>query len=236
MMPNQVMDEFGESFVHKRLISGVGGFISGGPTGALGGFLTGGGGSGAREIKTTMRPNLPAITSARASSIDSARRAALARGDVKEAAAFARELLAPRVATTVPRAITQPIGGPCIFPFRKAPDGTCQLFVGDRPGPDGAGEDVGEFTATAGAFGMPAMVPMAVQTVTHRCPPGMVLGRDNLCYPRQVLRRDSKFRKWRPGPRPWGTPGQISAVRKAKSFITSGREKMSTLGVTVRKK
>jgi hypothetical protein len=232
MLPIQVIDEFSTGFVHRRIIRAVGEFARTGPVGAATSFITGGGGGTARDIVTATRSDLPAITSARAASIDAARLAALARGDLKEAAAFARELLAPRTAA----AFTQPIGGPCIFPFRKAPDGTCKLFVGDQPGPNGGGDPVGEFTATAGAFGMPAMVPMSVQTVTHRCPPGMVLGRDNLCYPRQVLRRDSKFRKWRPGPRPWGTPGQISAVRKAKSFITSGREKLSTLGVTVRKK
>jgi len=59
-----------------------------------------------------------------------------------------------------------------------------------------------EFQAVQGAFGLPAMAPFAEQRVVLDCPPGMVLGKDNLCYPKQVLRRNSQFRKWRSSPRP----------------------------------
>jgi len=60
----------------------------------------------------------------------------------------------------------------------------------------------GQFQAVTGAFGLPAMAPI-VETRQHlKCAKGMVLGEDNLCYPKQVLRRNSRFRKWRGSPRP----------------------------------
>jgi len=74
--------------------------------------------------------------------------------------------------------------------------------------------------AVVGAFDMPAIVPLALQRVTLDCPPGMVLGMDDLCYPSAVLRRNSRFRKWRSPPRPTITRrderalGRIDAVRK----------------------
>ncbi len=59
-----------------------------------------------------------------------------------------------------------------------------------------------EFQAVTGAFGMPAMAPFAVSRTVLDCPDGMVLGKDDLCYPSAVLRRNSQFRKWRSAPRP----------------------------------
>lgn len=60
----------------------------------------------------------------------------------------------------------------------------------------------GEFATTEGSFGIPAAVPQTSQRIRRKCPPGMVLGRDNLCYPRQVLGRRNRFRKWRAPARP----------------------------------
>lgn len=59
-----------------------------------------------------------------------------------------------------------------------------------------------EFQAVVGAFDMPAIAPFAETRVVLDCPPGMVLGKDDLCYPSAVLRRNSRFRKWRSAPRP----------------------------------
>lgn len=78
-----------------------------------------------------------------------------------------------------------------------------------------------EFQAVTGAFGMPAMAPFAETRVVLDCPPGMVLGKDDLCYPSAVLRRNSQFRKWRSAPRPTVTRrderalARIDAVQKA---------------------
>jgi len=90
--------------------------------------------------------------------------------------------------------------------------------------------------AVAGAFGIPAIIPLQIPSTRLDCPPGMVLGKDNLCYPRQVLRRDSKFRKWRPGVRAVLTGGQRSSIRKAKAAVASAREAISGFGITVAKK
>jgi len=44
MSPNEIILEFSQPFVHKRLTRAIGGFISGGPTGAVSGFFAPGGG------------------------------------------------------------------------------------------------------------------------------------------------------------------------------------------------
>lgn len=80
--------------------------------------------------------------------------------------------------------------------------------------------------AVQGAFGMPAMTPVTEQRVHRTCPEGMVLGKDNLCYPKQVLPRRSKFRKWRPSPRPKVSHADFKAIRKAKSV----KKKLKSLG------
>jgi len=78
-----------------------------------------------------------------------------------------------------------------------------------------------DFQAVTGAFGMPAMAPFAIARTVLDCPDGMVLGKDNLCYPSAVLRRNSQFRKWRSAPRPTVTRrderalARIDAVQKA---------------------
>lgn len=99
--------------------------------------------------------------------------------------------------------------------------------------------------AVRGAFGMPAMVPRVVGNISRndgstgpvlRCDAGLVLGRDNLCYPREILRRNSRFRKWRPGVKPVLTGGQRRAIRVARGAITTARDAISGLGVSVTKK
>jgi len=78
-----------------------------------------------------------------------------------------------------------------------------------------------DFQAVTGAFGMPAMAPFAVMRTVLDCPDGMVLGKDDLCYPSAVLRRNSQFRKWRSAPRPTVTRrderalARIDSVQKA---------------------
>ena len=43
MLPTQVMNEFGASFVHRRIFGAAKGFVTGGPLGAASGFFGGGG-------------------------------------------------------------------------------------------------------------------------------------------------------------------------------------------------
>lgn len=90
--------------------------------------------------------------------------------------------------------------------------------------------------AVAGAFGMPAIEPVIFLREHRECPKAMVLGEDDLCYPRAVLRRDSRFRKWKPGARPILTGGQRRAISKARTAVTTARDAIAGLGVTVKKK
>jgi len=109
-------------------------------------------------------------------------------------------------------------GGGCVFPARRDPiSGQCKLFLGTQEGADPG-------RATVGAFGLPALVPDVVGQITRRdgtigpilrCMRSMVLGTDNLCYPKAVLPRRSKFRKWRGDPRPAVSAGDVRAIRKA---------------------
>jgi len=92
--------------------------------------------------------------------------------------------------------------------------------------------------AVVGAFGLPAIVPRQVGQVTRndgvvspilRCPRRMVLGTDNLCYPKAILGKRSKFRKHR---RPVSPP-VTSADRKAITKAASARERVKELAMDV---
>jgi len=106
----------------------------------------------------------------------------------------------------------------CIWPARIDPiSGECKLFLGEQEGAD-PGRPV------VGGFGLPAMVPQVVGSITKRdgttgpilrCMRGMVLGIDSLCYPKAVMPRRSKFRKWRGAARPAVSAGDVKAIRRA---------------------
>lgn len=67
---------------------------------------------------------------------------------------------------------------------------------------------VGE--AVMGRYG-PGIRP-GVETIDRRvCPPGFVLGKDEVCYERLSRKR----RKWDPGMKPLLTGGDRAAIRKA---------------------
>jgi len=116
--------------------------------------------------------------------------------------------------------------GPCFLPWQR-PDpvtGKCGTFAGRQPGPEPGG--VGGGQAVAGGFGLPAFVPDVVGTIQRadgssgsilRCGRGMVLGIDNLCYPKAVMPRRSKFRKWRGQVRPPVSAADGRAIRRAAS-------------------
>lgn len=69
--------------------------------------------------------------------------------------------------------------------------------------------------AVVGAFGMPAMVPVEEVRRLLVCPRGMVLGTDDLCYPKGVLSSRNLHRKWRRPPRAPVTAADARAIRKA---------------------
>lgn len=78
--------------------------------------------------------------------------------------------------------------------------------------------------ATLGAFGIPGIFPAQVGSRSNargevnpilECPPGAVLGKDNICYMKGSIPR--KFRKWPPAPRAPVTAQDAKAIRKAAS-------------------
>lgn len=75
-----------------------------------------------------------------------------------------------------------------------------------------------------GAFGQAGVIPAARGTIQRadgstgpilKCPRGMVLGKDDICYAKSVVPR--KFRKWAPAARPPVSAGDAKAIRKADS-------------------
>lgn len=75
--------------------------------------------------------------------------------------------------------------------------------------------------AVMGAFGKPALVPAQVGTIMRqdgsvgpvlRCPAGMVLGKDDLCYAKSSITKAD--RKWKPSPKPPMTASDAKALRR----------------------
>lgn len=117
----------------------------------------------------------------------------------------------------------------------SCPQGTYK--VGNRcvsPGDAFPGGDPFTFPAggrtTMGAFGMPAVTPVAEQRVRRRCPDGMVLGKDDLCYPKQVLPRRSKYRKWRGDPKPKISAQDWKTLKRAERVEEKAKEVAKTAG------
>ena len=76
--------------------------------------------------------------------------------------------------------------------------------------------DIRDFgQAVVGAWDMPARVPILEMREHLVCPTGMVLGTDELCYPKGVLSSRNLHRKWRRPPRATVTAGDAKAIRTA---------------------
>jgi len=97
--------------------------------------------------------------------------------------------------------------------------------------------------AVMGAFGIPAIQPSQTGTViagdgtvrpTLGCPPGAVLGKDNLCYMKGSIPR--KFRKWPPKPRPVMSAQDGKTLRKADRLKTKVKKLAQGAGFSCRKR
>jgi len=162
------------AFVHRRIIAGVGGFVTGGPGGAVRGFLQGSRGGGGQPIPSLVAPS-----------------------------------------------------GPC-RPGQVRFGNTCVDLRALPPGGDPA------FTPAAGVASgmMGGVTPLMDQQIVRRCLPGMVLGRDGLCYMKGSI--PNKSRMWPKGRRPLGTPGELAALAKAASFgrrMENTVKRMQKIGV-----
>lgn len=71
--------------------------------------------------------------------------------------------------------------------------------------------------AVIGAFGLPAQEPTLFSQLVRRCGPGMVLGEDDLCYPKAILPKRSQYRKWKGAVKPPVTAADMKAIRRANS-------------------
>jgi len=191
-------------FVHKRLLRATVGFVTGGPTGAIAGALSGG---GRREAAPPIRrqPSRALVPVSRTA------RPSVASAEEQEEGRFAK--FAP--AAQPFRRLT----GGCIFPTRRDPrTGQCRVFVGTQTGRDddviqarpisSGGGPAGE--AVMGRFGV-AMVPGNRVIDRAVCLPGMKLGKDGLCYDKIA----NKDRRWPRGRKPLLTGGEMRAISVA---------------------
>lgn len=139
-----------------------------------------------------------------------------------------------------------PPGGPPgggLPPFGPPPGGLPPTF-----GPQGPPSDPFQLpqepsgTAVVGAFGIPAMVPDIVGVVEdkrgerhpiRRCIPGLVLGTDNLCYPRSFLGRRNRFRKNKLPVRPPVSAADAKAIRQAERTRHRVADLAKDVGLTV---
>lgn len=154
--------------------------------------------------------------------------------------------------TPAPTPLVGPTLQTCPTGFRLNPaTGQCET-VGvlggiQRLAPGGKSGTLTDVTgqATVGAFGLPALVPSQVGTITRndgvvspilRCPRRMVLGTDDLCYPKALLGRRSKFRKWRAPVRPPVSSADAAAIRRAERARDRVKELAMDVGFKVKRK
>ena len=102
------------------------------------------------------------------------------------------------------------------------------------PGGDtGYGSDIyGQ--AVVGAFGRPGIVPATEPITTRRCPPGMVLGKDDVCYARSSIRNSD--RKWPKPPRPVLSASDMKTIRRIKTLQNRVKKAAQTTGFSCKKR
>jgi len=194
-------------FVHKKLFGAAKGFISSGfnPLGAVGGFL----GAGKTSGRQGGAPTAPRAI----------------RADFPSQKAFQ---IARNVGQQFPVSQISLPFGLCPPPLKRDSDGECR-FPGSPADISVGGAMQGE--AVMGRYGA-ALTP-DVEMRRHRgCLPGMVLGKDGLCYNRRDLKNSE--REYPRGTRPLGTPGEMACLRKAASFgrrMETTVKRMQKIGV-----
>jgi len=220
------------AFVHKRIIGAATGFLGGGITGGIGGFLRGGGSKRGRTPRVSDSIPIRPVTQKqmrRATGPGFADSAGCGRvGGVQLRRKFPGGPCQNPFAPTIGQVFTPP---PTISRVTDVPGirGIIQRVV-----PFGAtgrevvrGTAAGVTDAAISAFqrrggrgvalggappGLNAVEPEAMSGLRLRCPRRYVLGIDDLCY--FNLPRNSKWRKWRPGRKPKFTGGDLNAIAR----------------------
>jgi hypothetical protein len=67
----------------------------------------------------------------------------------------------------------------------------------------------------------------------RRCGPRFVLGADNLCYPKALLPRRSRYRKWRQPARPALSSSDVKTIRRADRLVEKVKGLNKDLGLKV---
>lgn len=88
--------------------------------------------------------------------------------------------------------------------------------------------------AVMGSFGVPAIQPAQASSMTLRCPPGSVLGKDNLCYQKGSI--PSKFRKWKPARKPPISAKDWKALQTADRVKNKAKTVATKAGYSCRRK
>lgn len=210
-------------FVHKRLGRAALGFLEGGVVGAARGFVA----SRPRRLPTRRSFSIappaprrppPRSTTARPSALSAVEK------EVGRRAKFGAGFMRPGGGSIIDQLHRfAPSAGKKCPPLMKPNPvtGNCELFLGDRPGPDtrelptGPGVAIGE--AIMGRYGA-AYMPGSKIVDRAVCLPGDVVGDDGLCYPRSSLRNSQ--RAWPKGRRPLLTGGDMRAISTASRAAT----------------
>jgi len=102
--------------------------------------------------------------------------------------------------------------GDCVIPFQKRDPrtGECRFFVGDRPGRDTEGFDLGE--PVLGQYGA-GVRPGSMIVDRAVCGRGMQLGNDGVCYNKAQI--SNKERMWPAGRKPLLSGGDMRAISTA---------------------
>lgn len=212
------------NFVHKRIGNAVKGFVSSGfnPLGAVGGFIGRTSNGAVFQPPSRRVRSLPFVARSAATTIGVARRAVRAAGRAIQTQPITGFQIGGSGGCPG-RLIRDPRTGGCIS-FTAAPSA---VTAGPRAGPDrfmGGAVVMGQFGA-----GEEPLVQMIDKRI---CRPGMVLGRDLVCYNRSQL--TNKERRWPRGRRPLLTGGDmraISVAARAAGRLTRTTKRLQKIGL-----
>lgn len=207
-------------FVHKRLLSGVKGFITSGgnPLAGVKGFVGGGGtGRAPPPRRTVSRGDRPSITTAMGKETGR---------QLKFGPEASRTTILDRAKKVF--GFNGDDAAACLPPFRRDPrTGQCKIFAGEQSGVDDT--PVGD--AVMGRYGA-ALQPGSRVIDRAVCLPGMQLANDGLCYNKGVI--SNKQRMWPAGRKPLLTGGQMRAISIAATAarqVGAATKRLQSLGM-----
>lgn len=203
----ETADHFALNIFHKRVLSGITGFITGGPGGAARGLLTGGGGGKSRPVKRVVdfkhvHPSTGRTHTHFVGDPSHNGAAACPEGFIK----VGGTCVSTRLSDLAP-------GGP---PFTVPAAGRDDRPVGD---------------AVMGRYGA-ALVPGSMIVDRAVCLRGMHLADDGLCYNKGAI--TNKQRAWPRGRKPLLTGGEmraISVAHRAAGRLTRTAVRLQEMGL-----